>query len=421
MNTTTPAGSWVGIDWGDQTHAVCILAAEGEVIDSFTLEHSAEGLDGLTTRLLAHGPVLGIAIETDRHLLVYHLLRSGLPVYPVNPEVADKWGKCLNVDPPKSDHRAAWTLASGLRAFAARLRPLRPDDPLTRELDLRCGHECDLIASRTAFANKLKDTLKRYFPEFLDWFSDLTHPTAADFLLAYPTPLALREAPKAELCRFLRGHHIRIGPRWQALLDGRNHRTPWPSDEASTRAYADYAASLARQLKTLNASLAELRVHIEALFAQHPDAALFRSLPAAGPKLAPRLLASFGSDRSRFPHAGALQALSGSVPLTRQSGAKKDVLFRWACRKDFRTTLHLFAFGTLRESTWARAYYDRARGRGQSHALALRNLAAKWLKIIFRMWQTRTPYDETRYLQSLRNHGSPLAQLLTCAQPGETQ
>jgi hypothetical protein len=421
MDTTTAAGSWVGIDWGDRSHSVCLLAASGELLESFTIEHSAEGLDALTTRLLGHGPVLGVAIETDQHLLVYQPLRAGLPVYPVNPKIAHEWGKCLKVDPPKSDQRAAWTLASGLRAFAAHLRPLRPDDPLTRELDLRCGHECDLIASRTAFANKLKDTLKRYFPEFLEWFSALTHPTAADFLLAYPTPQALRQAPKADLCRFLRGHRIRIGPRWQALLDGRAGKTPWPSDEAAARAYADYAAGLARQLKALNATLAELRERIEALFAQHPDAALFRSLPSAGPKLAPRLLASFGSDRERYPDAGAVQALGGAVPLTRQSGGKKDVLFRWACRKDFRTTLHLFAFGTLRHSPWARAYYDRARGRGQSHALALRNLAAKWLKIIFRMWQTRTPYHEALYLRSLREHGSPLAPRLGGAQPGEGQ
>jgi hypothetical protein len=46
--------------------------------------------------------------------------------------------------------------------------------------------------------------------------------------------------------------------------------------------------------------LAEYRKRIEELFRSHPDHELFGSLPGAGSKLAPRLLAEIGDDRERF-------------------------------------------------------------------------------------------------------------------------
>ena len=121
------------------------------------------------------------------------------------------------------------------------------------------------------------------------------------------------------------------------------------------------------------------------------------------------MLAHVGADRERWPHAEALQVLGGAVPVTKKSGKLegKD-LYRWACNKRLRNTLRLWAFTSLKQSVWARAYYERARAGGQSHECALRNLAAKWLKILFRVWRDRTPYDERRYLRALEQHGSPL-------------
>jgi len=265
-----------------------------------------------------------------------------------------------------------------------------------------------LVTQRTALANCLKDPVKKYHPEVLAWFDDLTKTTACDFVLAFPTPQALREAKPRELQKFLAAHRIGLSPRWQARITARGQGPAWPCDEATVRAAAGFAASQAKLIKCLNQSLADSGAAIAALFAQHPDAPLFASLPSAGAKNGARLLALFGSDRERFQDAADIQALDGVVPLTKQSGKSKDVLFRWACRKEGRNTLFLFAFTTLRQSVWARAFYDQQREKGHSHARALRALGAKWVKIIFRMWKTRTPYDERRYLQSLKDHGSPL-------------
>ena len=405
---TTVEGSYVGIDWGDKEHYVYVVDAQGRRRTDFALPQSAQGLGELVSRLRPFEPIEGIAIEKEQLLLVAGLLEAGLTVYPVNPKLVDTWAKCVSVDPPKDDRRAAATLAEGLRKFRNDLRPLRVEDPLTRQLQILTRHETQLIGQRTALVNQLKDCLKLYYPEFLDWYEDLTTTTAADFLIAFPTSRALREATAHQVRRTLLAHDSRLTERRQALLAARA-QIVWPQDEVAAAGHAPYAVTLARQIKALNLGLADLRQAIEALFPQHPDAALFDSLPGAGAKLAPRLLSHFGTDRSRFDGARAVQALSGSVPLTKASGGKKQVVFRWACQKHFRNTVHQFAFCSLERSPWARAFYDQAKARGFSNAKALRELGAKWLKIIYRMWETRTPYNEAIYLRSLEAHGSPLA------------
>lgn len=405
---TTRNRNWAGIDWGDQEHYVWITDDQGRRLADFPVPHTAEGLDHLVAELFRHAPIAGVAIEATHSLLIVKLIDALFRVYPINPAQSNLWAGCLSVDPPKDDRRDAWTLAQGVRLFASQLRALAPDDPLTRQLTLLSHDEMTLISQRTALANGLKDRLKKYHPEVLAWFEDVTKTTACDFVLAFPTPQALREAKPREVQKFLATHHIGLSPRWQARVAARGQGPAWPSDEATVAAAARFAASQAKLIGCLNQSLRDYSTTIQALFAQHPDAPLFASLPSAGAKNGARLLALFGSDRERFEDAADLQALAGVVPLTRQSGKSKEVLFRWACRKEGRNALFLFAFTTLRQSVWARAFYEQQREKGHSHARALRALGAKWVKIIFRMWKTRTPYDELRYLRSLRDHGSPL-------------
>ena len=399
---------WAGIDWGDKAHALSIVNAQGHVVARHRIEHSAEGLDRLVAILADAGPVAGVAIERNEHLAIDKLLEAAHTVYPVNPKVSKAWRDCLAVDPAKADPSDADALANGLRLYHGILRPWRPDDPTTRELRLLARAECGFIADRTALANRLKDCLKQYYPQALGWFSDFTTLTATDFIIAFPTPEALRRATDAKLIKFLAAHHIGLGPCWKQRLASRASGARWPSDEATVAARSVQAVALAKQLRTLAHILRDYRQRIEALYADHEDAVLFSSLPGAGPKLAPRLLTHVGTDRSRYDGAGALQALSGSVPITKASGGSGGARFRWACQKDFRNTMFLFAFTTLRSSLWARAFYDRARARGKTHAQALRMLGAKWLKIIYRMWVDRRPYDERLYLASLIRHRSPL-------------
>ena len=297
---------WAGIDWGDQAHALSIVDAQGHVVARQRIEHSAEGLERLVAVLADAGPVAGVAIEKTQHLVIDKLLEAAHTVYPVNPKVSKSWRECLRVDPAKADPSDADTLANGLRLFHDTLRPWRPDDPKTRELRLLVRAECDFIADRTALANRLKDCLKHYYPQALSWFSDLTTPTAADFVIAFPIPEALRRATDAKLIKFLAAHSIGLGPCWKRRLASRASGAQWPSDAATVAARGVQAVALAKQLRTLAHTLRDYRQRIETLYGQHEDAVLFSSLPGAGPKLAPRLLTHFGTDRTRYDSAEAL-------------------------------------------------------------------------------------------------------------------
>lgn len=413
---TLNGARWAAVDWGNDQHSACVLDESGKEVDAFVVSHSAEGLADLVARLRRHASVLGVAVETTRSLLIQKLLDAAFAVYPVNPKVSYAWRAGWKVAAPKTDASDARVLADGLRQRHDHMRPLNPDDPLTRRLRLLCADEQRLIGRRTDLVNALQSALKEYFPEAPAWFDDWTSPAAWDFILAFSTPEALAKASRKKLYGFLKSHHIGLHPIWQERVE-RRAAISWPSDPATVEAKSLLAVSLAKELRALQASLDQYRERIEALFGDHPDASLFSSLPGAGPKLAPRLLSHFGTDRARFAEADSVRQLSGAAPVTVRSGHSQRVRIRRECQHDFRNTLHMFAFSSMAKSEWARAFYDQKRRSGQSHPLALRNLAGKWLQILCRMWQTRRPYDEARYIAALVRHRSPLVACLTNLQP----
>ena len=409
---TGELGYWAGVDWGHEKHAVCVVDDDGHVVTSFRAANSPQGLTMLVERLKALDSVAGVAIETSRHMLVDALLLAGFKVYAINPKLSHAWRKGWNVSEAKGDDRDAWVLGDGLRVHHGHLRAFEPEAAAARELALVCQDESRLIEDRTALVLRLEDTLHQYYPAALGWFNDWASQTAWDFILRFPSPQKLAQARKSTLCGFLRQHRIGLGPLWQERIEARKDATQWPCHEATGDAKSLLAVSLAKQLRALKPTLDAYRKRIEKLFSTHEDNAVFQSLPGAGAKLAPRLCAEIGTRRDRFDSASSLQQPSGTAPVTEQSGRHKTVHIRRACKKGFRNTLHQFAFQSINQSAWARAFYDLARERGQSHALALRNLANKWLKIIYRMWQNKEPYDEQRYVRQLIRKNSPIARRL---------
>jgi len=147
--------------------------------------------------------------------------------------------------------------------------------------------------------------------------------------------------------------------------------------------------------------------------AAHPDFFIFDSLPGAGAVMAPRLLAAFGSQQERYGSAGEVQTYTGIAPVMEKSGKKKWVHFRWACPKFLRQSFHEWAGHSIAQSVWARSYYQQLRNRGKGHHAAVRALAFKWIRIVFRCWKDGVAYDESRYLHSLAGRGSPLAALVS--------
>lgn len=239
-------------------------------------------------------------------------------------------------------------------------------------------------------------------------------------MLQFPTPTALADAGPRRWQKFLHTQRLYSPSTAEKRLEIFARADKFVSPSASvTTAKSLLAISIARMLQTLDLQIKEYRQRIEQAFADHPDSDLFASLPGGGKKLAPRLLGELGSNRQVFESAQALQCYAGTAPVTKQSGKSRLVFIRRACNKLLRATVHLWADESRQQCAWADAYYQQKKNRGQSHARALRCLGQRWLKILWRMWQNRTCYDEAMHMKSLARSGSWVLTLLPepAAQP----
>jgi transposase len=416
----TPAlAAFVGIDWADQEHAVCLSPADSLTPELSTLPHTpeaiAEWVAALRTRF--GGRPVAIGLEQARGALLYALMRYDfLVLYPINPATAKRYRDAFAPSGAKTDPVDARLLWELLVKHRDQLRPWTPDEPTTRQLALLCEHRRDLVHHRTRLVQQLRATLKTYFPQALDWAgTDLATVLAADFLRKWPTLAALQQAKPPTVRAFYYAHRCRRPDLITARLAAIKVSTPLCTDAAVIAAHALRAQSLACQLRPLLTALAEYDRQIAALFATHPDAALFQSFPGAAACLAPRLAAAFGTDRARFAEADAMARLSGVAPVTRQSGKFHSVQRRHACPKFLLQTFHEFARCSLKFCAWARRYYEAQRAKGQGHHAAVRALAFKWVRILWRCWRDRVAYDDATYMVALHRHGSPLAQSLPVA------
>lgn len=94
--------------------------------------------------------------------------------------------------------------------------------------------------------------------------------------------------------------------------------------------------------------------------------------------------------------------------MKQSSGQKSWLHWRWSCPKFLRQTFVEWAQHSRPYSLWAEAFYQMQRQKGKTHQAAIRALAFKWIRIVFRCWKDKQPYDEVKYLMSLKRKGSPL-------------
>ena len=294
-----------------------------------------------------------------------------------------------------------------------RLRRLEPDDEKTRLLQMLVEHRRKLVDEKTQVSNRLTAWLKIFFPQVLDWVDDIDSPLGCALLQRWPTLEKLQHAHPGTLRRFFLEHNSRSEKRIEERMQAIYQATPAVTDSALLEAGTIIAASWVAQIQTLLEGIARLDQAIEPVASQHPDAYLFADLPGAGPALRPRLIAAFGHRRDRYTTANQLQSYSGIAPVTVQSGKTKWVHFRYACPKFLRQTFHEFAAHSIAKSTWARAYYDTQIARNKGHHAAVRALGFKWIRVLFRCWKDKTPYNEEVYLKALEKRNSPLARVLS--------
>ena len=290
------------------------------------------------------------------------------------------------------------------------LRAWVPDTVESRTLQALCEQRRKLVNHRVALTNRLTSLLTQYFPQALEWVGDLASGQACDFLTHWPTLAGVQRARPTTLRQFYRAHKCRKADVIEARLAAIATARPLTTDAAVIEPLSLSVQTYATQLRALIAALHTFDARIADVFAAPADRDIFGSFPGAGAVCAPRLAAAFGTDRSRWASAVELQAHAGIAPVTARSGKTVWIHHRLACPKFVKQTFHEFADQSIRFSRWARAYYDQQRARGNDHHAALRAVAYKWIRILFRCWKERRPYEEERYIDALRRRGSPLAQ-----------
>ena len=406
-----------GLDWAQSEHQLVVVDPTGRAVLSLRFANDAQGWALFRQKIAAFGR-LAVAVETNCGPAVERLLEAGLTVYPMNPKAATRYRDRKAPAGAKDDTLDAWSFADALRTDGHGWRPLLGQDPLTAELRLLCRDEIKLIEQRTALINQLRAALCEYYPAALDAFDDWTGEGPWRFVIAFPTPGELVGAGKRKWEKFLHANKLyrpqTAQRRLAAFADATKFASPNP---AVTRAKSLLAVTTAKQLCLLQSQLDEYRRRIVDLFHDHPDHGCFGSLPGAGAKLAPRLLSELGSNRRVFASAEALQNYAGTSPVTRQSGRSRVVAVRRACNKTLRATIHLWADLSRNTCVWAEAYYRKKRADGMAHVAAIRCLGHRWMKILWKMWQTGTPYDEALHLKNQTEHGSWVVQLLPTPQP----
>jgi len=407
--------AFVGIDWGDEKHVWCLQAAGSQKRESGELEHTPEAVEAWVGQLcqrFGKGPI-AVALEQSRGALVFMLSKyEPLHLFPVPPTMSASMRKALYPSGSKDDPRDADLLLDLLLLHRDKLRRLSPDTEATRRIQNLVEERRKLVDEKTAQTNRLTGDLKIYFPQMLDWFERLDTELVCALLERWPTLEELQKVPPRELRTFFHKHHCRDQELIERRLLAIRQAIPAIRDRAVIEAKGMVVKVIVQVIPCLVQGIADLDKKIEEAAAAHPDFFIFDSLPGAGAVLAPRLLAVFGSKRERYDSAWEVQCYSGIAPVTEKSGKMKWVHFRWACPKFLRQSFHEWAGHSIAYSVWARSYYQQLRSRGKGHHAAVRALAFKWIRVLFRCWKDRVAYDESKYLASLARRGSPLSAIV---------
>jgi len=397
---------YAGIDWADDHHDALVIDEKGHQVGNIRVNHTPAGLAKLNTflqRIIATEPKEQMAciIETTHGLLIAHLLEGGWPVYPVNPRTVDRKRAASGA---KTDSIDAYLLAKTGRADLADLHRLIPDSEKIAELKLLTRDQDALVQMQTRLINQLTACLKTYYPVALDLFGKLQQRSTLLFLQTYPTPAAAASASRSQIQQVLEQARHPQAKKVASQITEHLSQPQLQADPATIRAKSRLLQALVSQLLPLIEQIAQYDKEIGTLFLTHEDHEIFESLPRAGQRLAPRLLAEIGEDRTRYLAANSLQALGGTSPVLYQSGMYSKAHRRLGCIKPLRNALHQFAWQTTQSEAWARNYYQRKRAEGKSHTVAVRALANVWVRIIFALWSNRSCYQTTIFEQAQRQH-----------------
>ena len=393
---------FVGVDWAEVHHDVCVMDADGIVLARRRIPDSLVGVGELHTMVAEY---LGdddepreviVGIEKDRGLIVTTLVAADYQVFAINPMAASRYRERHHVSGAKSDPGDAKVLADLVRTDRHNHREVAGDSALSDAIKLLARTHQNTIWTRQRQVNSLRSALKDYYPGALEAFgNDLSGPDAVAILAIAPTPGVARTLSRARMTTALkrvgRSRHLeeRVERIYEVL-----HREQLRQPATLENAYGVTTEAAMANIIQLNTSLAKLEASLSKHFEQHPSAKVILSLPGMGTVLGARVLGEFGDDPNRYYDANSRRNYAGTSPITRASGKSRVVLARHSRNKRLAGALDQWAFSSLLPSPGARHYYDELRARDKHHRKAVRQLANKWVGILHACLENDRPYDE---------------------------
>lgn len=406
----------IGIDWSDEKHDYCLCPAEGGEVEHGVVLHDPVHLHGWVRQLRERYPEgrFAVCLETSRGALV-EVLRgySFIDVFPLNPISSNRFRESMYPSLSKDDPMDAALILEILRKHGDRLRKMPEADPTMRLLDGLVQGRRRSVEARVKLVHRLVDILKGYYPQAIDMAGVMGDKMSLDFLRRWPTWESVAKARPSTLERFYHAHGSRSESGIRARLEVHASSVALCSDAVTIELGVLEMQSLVLQLDRLNEVIATYEKNIRTVYERVEQKPVCDSIPGAGKAMAPRLAVAMGCYALLCENAQELAAYSGVAPLLQRSGKIKRIGKRYRMPKFLHQTFVELALWSINHSAWARAYYRHRKDvLKQAHWAILRSLAFKWIRIIFKCWQTGTPYDETAYIASLKMRGSPLAKAL---------
>ncbi|MDW4909703.1 IS110 family transposase [Streptomyces sp. ADMS] len=403
----------IGDDWAEDHHDVEVQDETGRKLTAARLPEGVEGIARLHELVARHGgknldaAEVIVGIETDRGSWVQALIASGYQVYAINPRQVARFKERYGTSGAKSDKGDAHALADMVRIDRAQLRPVAGDSEQAQAVRVVARAHQTLIWERTRTFQRLRSTLREYFPAAPAAYADLepTSTDALELLVKAPTPAAGAKLTRPQITAVLARHRRRNRDAKAATVQTALREPQLGLPEPVTAAYAGAATAHARLIIALNEQTAIMEAQVKTHFLAHPDAEIYLSMPGIAEITGARVLAEFGDDPTRYAGAKARKNYAGTSPVTRASGKSHTVQARYVRNNRLADALQRQAFSALRVSPGARRYYDKQRAREAGYNPALRQVGNRLVGILHGCLKTRTTYDEAT---AWSHHAYPL-------------
>jgi len=403
--------AFVGFDGADAKHDVCFQATGTARRAFLRFAHRPEAIDAWvqTLRTRFNGHPIAVCLELNKGPIVSALRTYDfLVLFPVNPLTVAKYREAFTPSRAKDDPTDAELQVELLLKHRDKLTPLTPQSPAMRALEQLVEHRRRLVGDKVRWTNRLTRALKHSFPQVLPGFPEKDTAILCDVLSRWPTLTAAPLARHSTLEGCFRVHHVRAVDVIDTRLQAIKRAMALTTDDGVITPNVLLVQALIAPLRVTLQAMADFDNAMAQRAQAHPDFPVFDALPGVGAVCAPRLLVAFGAQRERFTSADARQKYAGLAPVTARRGTKSWVYWRLQCPTFLRHTFVEWAAESTRHAFWAQVYDQQQRDKGKAHQAAVRALAFKWIRILFRCWQDHTPYDESVSLQALKRRRAPL-------------